>query len=329
MAGSPTLQRVEWPNQNALRRYPLSVHASGMDRSGRLQLPSGFLVDFAISTPWEVNLHAAGFYVSRLTFSYESFRLEVSHRNSPAVVASAVGAFTESGNTTYALVGSGELAGTRGMLVIGDHKAITGEQPGSYQFSYTTAALDPNVVYSQPKSLRGLIVEDGGSETERITGDVRLRPSEGTRFRVEMAGEETIIVWDAIGTDDLRRNCDCDSSERPPVLTVAGLPPDETGAISLFGSRCLDVIPQTAGISLQNRCSEPCCDCQEDSGLEERLDLLYQQLMTMEDRVQALEANYLAVDDKISDDGGCDSVQCQPYDPFADGALIDSFKEVP
>lgn len=326
MAGSPSLQRVEWPNQNALRRYPLAVQAHGTDTTGRFTLPSGFLVDGAISMSWESQLHFAGFYVRQLTFSRESFRLELGHRNLSGSVGVCVGGFDlQRENVTYSLLGTNELAGTNGMLVVGDPKHLVSLTPGNYLFDYQGAAMDPSIVYAQPRSVRSLQVTSGGGESAALTGNVRIVPTEGTQFRVESDDDGHVIVWDAVGSTELRRDCDCDAGDQTPIRTIGGLPADASGGIAFFGTGCLQISPQSSGLQFNNTCSEPCCDCQEDTGLNDRIDLLNQQLVTMENRLQQLEARYLQVDDKLIGEPGCDELQCQPYDPHSDGALIQNF----
>lgn len=323
---SPSLARVSWPNQNSLRRYPLSATSNGRSRDDVFEIPSATFVDAKISTYWESNLHVAGFYIAKLTFSRTAFRVDIGHISLSEFVGVVVGSISGKENVAHAISGSGPLSGSRGTLVTGDLKYLLELTPGTYNFDHVNAAFDPGVVYAQPRTLRSLILESGGGETEEITGDIRLRPASGTQFRVVQENEETIIIWDAVGSTDLQEECPCENSSQRPVLTVGGLPPNESGAIELFGSRCLEVTAAAAGLQLANPCSEPCCDCQEDTGLDLRMDMLYQQVNAVEARIAALENAYTNLAGLTPENLSCDEVRCQPYDPEISGSMISDFR---
>lgn len=317
------LARVQWPNQNALRRYPLAVFASGVDLTGNLTLPTSTFVDLRLSVPYDVGLHFGGFYIHDLLFSNSMFVINLAHRSTGELVARAVGELSRVENAQHQLLGTGVLAGSRGHLVTGDTTELRNSPPGHYFFHYDAAALDPSAVYVQPKAIRSVTVVSSGGQSQEMTGRLRLVSGAGTQFRLETQddGVQT-IVWDAIGVSDLRKDCECDNSYERPVLTVGGLPPDSTGAVNIFGSRCLEIATQSAGLKLQNTCSEPCCDCQEDSGIEGRLDMLRQQYITMETRVAALESRFDRTPTLNGDDEGCDKLQCQPFDPTSNVVML-------
>lgn len=328
MPGSPQLARIQWPNQNTLRRYPLAVHASGVDVSGRFNLPTSTFVDASVSTTFQSKLHFAQFYISQLTVSADSFRVVISHAEETLPVGYAAGRLnSQPENQTHTIYGVNSLSGTLGYLVTGDLKQLAALPPGSYNFTVDNGALDPGVVHCAVKSMRSIAVEVSGTTATELNGKVIIRAASGTQFRLIEEEEQNIVIWDAIGNPDLVADCECEASDLRPILTVGGLPPDETGAVNIFGSRCLEVEPQAAGVQLSNSCSEPCCDCQDDSGLEDRLDLLYQQILTMDSRLASLETRYSQVDKLIgSSESGCDSIECPPYEPLEDLPLINDFK---
>ena len=328
MSGSPQLARVQWPNQNTLRRYPLAVSAAARDVTGRFTIPTSTFVDASICTTFSAKLHFAGFYLSQLTVSSDSFRVVISHLEESLPVGYVVGSLNISvENQTHTLRGVNTLSGTLGYLVTGDLKQLVALPPGVYNFTHTEAMFDPGVIHCSVESIQSLAVEISGSTSTELSGKIVVRAASGTQFRTVAEDDYNVIIWDAIGNPGLVSNCECEASDQQPILTIGGLPPDETGAVNIFGSRCLEVEPQAAGIQLSNSCSEPCCDCQEDTGLEDRLDLLYQQILTMDTRLASLETAYSQADNLINKDSlGCDTIDCPPYEPLTTPPLIDNFK---
>ena len=325
MPGAPQIARVQWPNQNALRRYPLAISADGVAVGGKFQIPTSTFVDALIVTTFASKLHFAGFFISKLVIGREAFQLTISHVNETLPVATVFGQmnlFDE--NQVHMLRGINILSGTRGYLVTGDLKPVSELPPGEYIFEHQNTAFDPGVVCCGIRAIQTIGVEVSGSSVQELSGKVVFRAATGTQFRKIEEEDRTVILWDAIGNADLQAGCECEDSQLKPIYSVGGLPGDETGAINIFGSRCLEVQSESAGINLTNSCSEPCCDCAEDDGLQDRLDLLYQQILTMETRIATLESKYSQVD-AIIEEANCDSLQCPPYEPETDGALIDSF----
>jgi hypothetical protein len=326
MPGAPQIARVQWPNQNALRRYPLAISADGVAIGEKFQIPTSTFVDALIVTTFASKLHFAGFFISQLTIGREAFQLAISHVDEALPVATVFGPMNLTDeNQVHTLRGINTLSGTRGYLVTGDLKPVAELPPGTYSFTHQNAAFDPGVISCGIRAIQTIGVEVSGSNVQELSGKVVFRAATGTQFRKIEEENRTVILWDAIGNSDLQSGCECEDSELNPIYTVGGLPGDETGAINIFGSRCLEVQSESAGINLTNSCSEPCCDCAEDDGLNERLDLLYSQILTMETRIATLESKYSQVDALI-EEASCDDVQCPPYDPETDGPLIDSFK---
>jgi hypothetical protein len=275
-----------------------------------------------LSVPYDVGLHFGGFYIHDIMFSSSMFVLQLAHIATQDIVARAVGDLSRQENVQHQLLGTGVLAGTKGHLVTGDSAELRGFPPGHYFFDHSMAALDPSVIYVQPKAIRSVTVVSSGGQSTEMTGRIRLVSGTGTQFRVETVEGVPTVIWDAVGSSNLRKECECDNSYDRPVLTVGGLPPDSSGAVNIFGSRCLGVVTQSAGLKLQNTCSEPCCDCQEDSGIDGRLDMLRQQYVTMETRVAALESRFDRTPTLNADEGGCDKIQCQPFDPSSSVVML-------
>jgi hypothetical protein len=84
------------------------------------------------------------------------------------------------------------------------------------------------------------------------------------------------LVGGAAGTTTAE-DCGCNQTEaeRPPVRSINGVLPDSDGNILIVGSTNLEITKDDNGLSIDDRTTTPCCEC-------DQVDQLYAALQAVE-----------------------------------------------
>lgn len=278
---------AEWPNINSQRKYPFSQDA-GLSVGG-FEVPTDLVVDFVLP----VNVSAAPdptlFHLKQLGVFGSGVVLSFAYDDTVfATVSVATDGFKP--YTTYPVQGAGAFSDSKGWITIGDLEA-TLRSPGSYTFDAPSGRLLPSVIRPRLRTVSSLSIVNGEDVGQPLTGDIALVAGRNFRLRVDVSGPKPKIFLDAISGAGTVSPCTCsDLDENAPCIrTINGVHPADNGNINLIGSDCVQITPGNAEITVTDSCSKPCCDCRELNALTQTLQVIQNQMQTMESTAQRLD----------------------------------------
>lgn len=276
---------VEWPNVNTQRKYPFDEGQSLTD--GDFVLPDDFLVDMVL--PVNIGTVPAPdptlFHVSQVGVFSSGFTVSIAYNGVTfATVTIPKDSFVEYSN--YDIIGIGDFFDTRGTLTVGQIDTIS-KYPGAWNFTVDTAKILPTIIRPNLRALTSLRIANGTDQSAPITGDVVLRAGQNFRFRVV----GNVIYFDAIRGENLQESCVCNDMDvlAPPIRSINMVTGDANGNITLLGTSCVMITPGANSLSIEDQCSEPCCDCRELQVVTDDLEQMLNQVRTLEDTAVRLD----------------------------------------
>lgn len=284
-------------NQNAGRAYPLSEEATRRDTSGSYTLPDDFIVDMIVPINAALNYNPSSFYVSRVTVLGVGVTVEISYWTGSA--ASLVGRVTIDVSTfernkTYFIEGQDDFEGVVGKLVIGTLESVL-LQAGSFDFALAGGRIESSVIAPDIRGITGMRVMDGEDAGDLLQGDIAFESGANMRIVVSDFGGTTVLTFSAISGEGTIADCACEGQEDlgDPIRTINGVLPDSLGNINLLGDDCLEITPvaDEYAVQLADKCSKPCCGCDELETLVTDQRRVRDQVQTMENLIARLESN--------------------------------------
>jgi hypothetical protein len=125
------------------------------------------------------------------------------------------------------------------------------------------------------RGVRALQIINGSDISGYIKDHVKLIA--GSNINLTQEGTDTIRI-DALSAEGMNDACICDDSfpVYPPIKTINGVPPNPEGQIFLTGGDCVVIQANTAASALliQDRCSTPCCGCEELEAIVRNMSIL-------------------------------------------------------
>lgn len=287
----PITWGLDWANHNAIRAYPLADSATKADLTGSFTLPDSFLLGLHLAVNAGLSLEVERFFLRTVALSSAGYTVAVAYDDGtsapPVVARAAVPRATHSEGQVYDLVGVGDFADSTGRVAIGDPTDVDRAPAGQFHFTRAGGQLESDCVRPQLRSVTSLSVVSGTGRSVRIYGDVELVA--GTNMRVSVGAGS--IRFDAVAGEGLVEDCACGDPLAPPVRTINGIPPDDSGNFRLLGNDCLEVDPIANGVRLADVCSQPCCGCTELDALKQELEHLGQQAQALQSVVARLQGS--------------------------------------
>jgi len=284
----PPIWNVEWPNINSQRNYPFAQSATLVSED--FTLPNDLIVDLVmpVNTGVTPAVDPTLFHVSRIGVFSGGVVITLAYNGSDfATINVAKSTFTA--YKTYSFTGINEYFDVQGWITVGSITK-TLEYPGSWDFTAATAGLEPTVVRPNLRSITSMRVANGEDVSAALSGDIVLVAGNNVRFRLgEVSGDPAIIV-DAVTGANYQEECECtDINElSPPIRSINGVAPDESGNLTLQGSDCLSLNGGTAKITLEDTCSDPCCGCAELEVITDTFAAVQNQVQTLQNTADRL-----------------------------------------
>lgn len=280
-----------WLNQNSLRNYPLSEEATLKDISGGFKLPEDFIVDLIFPVHSTAELEVSKFHIGRVSIFGTGVTVTLAHDGVfIGSVSIDAGAFTR--NQTFFISGSGDFFDSVGKIVIGTLATIL-KSAGSFTFDLAGGRLEPAVVAPDIRGVTGLRTQNGNDLSALAQGDVILKAGRNILFEaVPGAGPvPDILVVNAIDGEGLNVPCECDDlPEGDPIRTINLIPPDDAGNFELVEDECIKITEIENGLQLEDECSKPCCGCSELNVIEQDIQRMNDQVLSLQSFAQRLDA---------------------------------------
>jgi hypothetical protein len=278
---------IEWLNLNAQRAYPLSEQASGADISGSIQLPSSFIVGLQLSVRASLGLDPQGFFIYSVILASTGYTVSIGYTDGTSTVTVATASIaraTHSENDSYTLFGVDSFDECIGSITIGQVDDVDALPPGQYFFNLGGGRLDPDAIRPQIRGISSITLVNGVERSNKIYGDIEIVAGTNIRLAVDKQPNVPVrIIIHAIAGEGLNQNCACDGVvAKIPITTINGIPPDSSGNFRMSGENCVNIAPQANGLLLTNSCASPCCGCRELDALHVQLDLLGNNIATMQ-----------------------------------------------
>lgn len=291
---------LEWLSHNSQRAYPLTADATRWDKSRTFQIPNDFLVSMHLSVPWQLASGPDQFFVSRILADPLGYQVMISYRSFdredlPVALTIIPGTnFRE--NSVFTWTGLGKFQETTGHVVIGSLDNINLQPRGDFAFDLADGRLEPDAVRPQIRGVTSLSVMVGSSHSDPLSGRIRLVPGRNIRLTpIFEPGKDPMIRIDAINGEGLVEECICQDDLGPPIRSINGVRPIN-GRIDILGTDCAVVENKTHSITIQDRCAEPCCGCQELEVLTKALESIGDRITTWENFLKNLESRITQLD---------------------------------
>lgn len=282
-------QNIEWLDHNAARSYPLTRDATVRDNTDEFELPPDFLVALYLGVPLAADIEPSRFFLRTIDVSGVGISLVVGYDDDGDVLDAAGASIARSSftrNQVFGLSGIGQFYDLAGHLVIGSLSGLDAQPVGRFTFDVEGGRLEPDCIRPVLRGVGGLRIQSGSDLSAPIYGDVVL--VEGPNVRLTQSGNQ--ITVSAVSGENLNTPCDCDDEATlgQSILTVNGLGPDTSGNFPLIGSECLEIVPVAGGLQLIDRCSKPCCGCNELAVITRELERYRLQVAALENLSQQL-----------------------------------------
>jgi len=288
---------LQWLNHNSQRSYPFTDAATKKDTSGSITLPDSFIVALYMPVHAALAVEPQRFYIQQVgifptgltvTIGYDdedTTQVTVATVNIPTV--------THVENRSYAIAGVDDFDDTVGKLVIGNLDEINDVAPGLYTFDSTGGALETDCIRPQIRGVTSIsVVNSTNSRSERLYGDIELFAGNNMRITAsQVSGQDPQIRFDAIEGEGLNEECICEEEpEGICIRTINGILPLPDGNFRLLGDDCINVLPITNGVQLEDQCSAPCCGCEELDALVRQIDRFADGAVTLTNFVSDLNS---------------------------------------
>lgn len=294
-----TIRNLEWLNHNSQRAYPVSAEADRVDVSGAFRLPNDFIVELALPVHGGMNVNTSRFFIRKIASYATGFSVTIGYAAESGdvdVAAALIARSSHVRNQVYNLGGIGDFADSRGHITIGNLSGIDGQPAGLFTFDFESTRLEVDTIRPQIRGLMSLQVQNGSELSPALTGRVRLVGGRNTRIRVETEEDAAPrIVIEAVEGEGLTDSCVC-AEESVPIRTLNGITPDQNGNIQFLGNECLDIVEGDHILEFVDRCSQPCCGCDQLTAITEALEAFGEKATTLENFLVSLEARSTQMD---------------------------------
>lgn len=295
---SRNVRGVEFADRASDGRYPLIPLATATDTSELFALPNDFLVGLYLAIPADLQIRPGRVFISRIinTTSLVSLFVTADIGNTLVEIGrfdiSRAVANSQIDRHGYGLAvfeGATNYEDLRGRVTVHSFANMELQPQGEFTFEYAATGIEPDCIRPHIRHVSSLeIVQPNGNL--RLGGAVRLAAGNNTRLRVEVVDGQPTVYIDALDASDLNEQLECEFGPAPPIRRINGLTGDSQRAITLIGSRCLEIQPLVSELQLRNRCSEPCASCDEAEAVRSLVDPFRTQIPTLIGLANRLDA---------------------------------------
>lgn len=282
---------IDWLNQNSQRRYPLHEDAGLLDVSGTFKIPDEFIVDMIWPVHADSTVDPALFHIAGVGVFGTGVTVALGY-NGAVIGSVSIDAGSFSRNQTFIIQGTGAFFDTVGKIVIGSLEAVR-KSAGSFSFNVSNGRLEPAVIIPDVRGVSALYIKNGNELSDPFQDDVILQAGKNMLINKipGFAGEPDRIIFNAIEGVGLNIGCDCDENkELPCIKTINGLGPNNSGDFTLLEDDCLKLDEIANGLQLRDECAQPCCGCAELTVVNDALNFMTQQVVSLENLASRLEA---------------------------------------
>jgi hypothetical protein len=282
------LWNIEWPNVNTQRKYPLMEGQSARD--GDFVLPDDLIVDLslAVNIGLSPTLDPTLFHVSQVGVFSSGITISLAYNGVVfSTVSVPLAGFTE--YSSYPVVGVVPFFDSRGWITIGKLSSVL-KFPGAWNFTIDTARFVPSCIRPNLRSLTSVRVVNGTDYSEAMSGDITLVAGQNFRFRVDLDNNK--IIFDCLDGAGMTAECDCNNldEQAPCIRTINGVGPNANGDLTLRGTTCVQLTGGTNAITIEDTCSQPCCDCRELQVVTTQLEAMLNEITSLEIVASKLDA---------------------------------------
>lgn len=297
---------LQFLNHNAQRSYPLAEDGTKDDVTGAFHVPDDFLVGLYLPIHAGLSVLPGRFFLRKLNAYSQGYGLTVGYQpdEGDAVdVASALIPSSTARNQVHTLGGLNDFRDTRGWLVVGSQTSIGKQPPGLFRFDLTGTRLETDCIRPIIRGISSIRVKNGTSTSPRMYGHVTLVAGNNVRLTYTAPSGLTPgnIRIDAISGEGLNELCACEDSDTAgvPIKTINGIGPDNRGNFTFQGTNCLEFVPATNGLVVDNSCAKPCCGCSELAEVTTALERLSVHANTTQRLVDTLDRRLAQMMDVI------------------------------
>lgn len=274
----------EWLNANSTRAYPVQEASPRTSQDGTLTLPNSLVVDARFDAP--ASYVGGRFYVDSVEILPDRVSVSVGYRDSvgESTLVAVVVARTDSHatNDSYAFRGAGVHHSVIGSLSIGKIADAQAKGAGRHFFGPDSAPFEICTMHVSQPMVEYIALVEEGREVSRMSGPVALAAGENIRLTRMDDGTVRIDAIPGEGMDD----CPQQNPLTPPVRTINGVGPDESGNLRLAGSECIQTsVSEASTIEILDLCSSSCCGCQELATLLEGLRTVDRQVDSLREMI--------------------------------------------
>lgn len=299
----------EFLDENQHRNYPLKDSASARDVTDTMNLPQTLMADMILNVPQDAVI--SDFYVSNVLIRSLSVDITVSYYNGGSPIE--IGVFSEitadgGPHTSY------DLATFPQAGVNKKYEAVTGtvvvglledalQYPGSWSFDEITGQLTESVVHTGLAGIRQIVVGD-----DAFSGTVVLK--EGANITIDSeydaVNDKYILTISSADLGGIGLHSDTDiynqllSDFGQPLRTINNITPDNDGNFILSGLDCTELTAITGGLSINNPCSQPCCDKSYLDGVYDALAELNSRYARIIDFYTEVSTNINSIQNKLA-----------------------------
>ena len=283
---------VDWYNASSQRAYPLSGDVSRKDVSGSFTIPDDLIVDLLWPVHSDSTVDPTKFHIGAIGVFGSGVTIALAY-DGTVIGNVSINASTHTRNAAYAITGMGDFYDTVGRIVIGSLEN-TLQYGGSFTFNMADALLVPTAIRPDIRGLTSLRLKNGDDLSDPIQGDVVLQA--GTNFSITFDPVTNHILLSAVDGAGLNEAVDCLEGTTPePIRTINGVGPDSGGELTLLGDDCVAVEQGTNALTLRDKCSKPCCGCDELKIIENTVLTLQNQVFSLENLGSNLAAQITAL----------------------------------
>jgi hypothetical protein len=270
------------------------------DTSRGFQLPDDFIVDLRLTVPWFSGAQPSLFHILKVSAFSQGVIVEVGYNGLPVAISEAIPVVDPPElNRSFLLNGQGDFPEALGSIVIGRLDNLLNVPPGQITFDVPNGRLETTCITMGLKGVSSIRVKNGQDLGPPLTGNVILEA--GINFALFTIPLENSIMFNALNGEGLQPDCDCDGiiDVGPPIRTINAIPPDSAGNFTLVPGTCIEINPGTNSLELVETCATPCCGCEELQILADDIELMKQDLRTLENLTSVLEGNITTLSDSF------------------------------
>jgi len=267
-----------------------------MDTTEAFELPDDFILGIQFPVHAGLNIESGKFFLRKLAIFGVGFNISIGYDDGsidpPIVASTVISKATHEEYDYYALPGKNDFADSVGTIIIGKLATIDSLPPGQYTFDYEDGKLEVDAIVPHVRDVRSITVVNGTERSDRLYGDIEVFAGNNIQLTaVTTLGQPAEIHISAISGAGLDEDCVCDDAiDAPPIRTINGVVPTIAGDFTLTGDDCLEIQTGSNSLLFVDKCSSPCCGCEELEALTAEMEIFGSAASTVRGFVNRLQS---------------------------------------